>query len=84
MSPEKIIEIGEFYVATKNTVRGTAKVFGVSKSSVHKVLTFWLPDISPVLAKKVQKVINVNKKERGRRGGIAVQKVLAKKRMFVK
>ena len=36
---ERAIEIGEYIISSKATVRQTAKRFGVSKSTVHMVVT---------------------------------------------
>ena len=33
---ERAIELGEYIIENKETVRGTAKKFGISKSTVHK------------------------------------------------
>jgi putative DeoR family transcriptional regulator (stage III sporulation protein D) len=36
---ERAVELGEYIVQNKATVRSTAKKFGVSKSTVHTVVT---------------------------------------------
>ena len=36
---ERAVELGEYIVESKATVRATAKKFGVSKSTVHTVVT---------------------------------------------
>ena len=36
---ERAISLGRYIIETKDTVRSTAKKFGVSKSTVHKDLT---------------------------------------------
>ena len=33
---ERVIKLAQYIIDTKDTVRGTAKKFGVSKSTVHK------------------------------------------------
>ncbi len=69
------------YVArTGKTVRDTAKVFGVGKSTVHKDLTVRLPMLNARLYKKVQKVLQTNKQERHLRGGEATKKMWKTKR----
>ncbi|MBQ8941338.1 MAG: sporulation transcriptional regulator SpoIIID [Firmicutes bacterium] len=35
---QRAIEVGEYIIKTKATVRETAKKFGISKSTVHTVL----------------------------------------------
>ena len=36
---ERAVEVGNYIVDKKATVRQTAKVFGISKSTVHKDVT---------------------------------------------
>lgn len=36
---ERAIEVGNYIIETKATVRQTAKKFGISKSTVHTVVT---------------------------------------------
>ena len=38
---ERAIEIGEYIVKEGATVRQAAKKFGISKSTVHMVVTIW-------------------------------------------
>ena len=60
-------------IEKKTTVRSTAKVFGISKSTVHKDLTERLPELSPELFKSVKKILEQNKMERHIRGGLATK-----------
>ena len=57
----------------QTTVRQTAKVFGVSKSTVHKDVTERLEEIYPLLAREVKLVLEKNKSERHIRGGMATK-----------
>lgn len=38
---ERAVEIANYIIETKATVRQTAKKFGISKSTVHMVVTKW-------------------------------------------
>lgn len=38
---KRAVAAGEYLVLAKATVRQTAKKFGVSKSTVHMVVTIW-------------------------------------------
>jgi putative DeoR family transcriptional regulator (stage III sporulation protein D) len=38
---DRSIRLAEYIVETKNTVRKTASVFGISKSTVHTDVTKW-------------------------------------------
>lgn len=70
---ERAIKMAEYIVENKATVRQTAKVFGISKSTVHKDVTQRLQNISPGLANEARKVLDVNKSERHIRGGLATK-----------
>ena len=74
---ERAIEIGEYIISSKATVRQTAKRFGVSKSTVHKDCTERLARINPSLAAGARKVLDLNKSERHIRGGIATKEKYA-------
>jgi putative DeoR family transcriptional regulator (stage III sporulation protein D) len=70
---ERAVEIAEHIISQKSTVRQTAKVFGVSKSTVHKDVTERLPKINPLLARRVKIILEQNKAERHIRGGKATK-----------
>jgi putative DeoR family transcriptional regulator (stage III sporulation protein D) len=71
---QRVLEIGNYIVESNITVRHAAKVFGVSKSTVHKDVTERLPEINEELAAKVRAVLEQNKAERHLRGGEATRK----------
>lgn len=70
---ERAVEIAEYIIETKATVRQTARRFGVSKSTVHKDVTERLAQINPSLAGEARRVLDVNKQERHIRGGMATR-----------
>jgi putative DeoR family transcriptional regulator (stage III sporulation protein D) len=61
-------------IETGATVRAAARHFGVSKSTVHKDLSFRLPRINPLLYQQVRKILDLNKQERHIRGGMATRR----------
>ncbi|MCL6449953.1 MAG: sporulation transcriptional regulator SpoIIID [Acetobacteraceae bacterium] len=69
----RVLEVSEHIVRTKATVRETARVFGVSKSTVHKDVTERLVRVNPLLARRVKRVLEFNKAERHIRGGLATR-----------
>ena len=74
LSIEKLaIELAHYIINSKDTVRGAASKFGISKSTVHKDLSERLLKINPVLAKEVRKILDKNKAERHIRGGMATK-----------
>lgn len=77
---ERAIELGEYIVEHKSTVRAAAKEFGISKSTVHMDVSDRLKKIQPQLYKEVREVLDINKAQRHIRGGIATkEKYLAMK-----
>ena len=70
---ERSVELAHYIIESKDTVRGTAKKFGISKSTVHKDVSERLLKINPILARKVREVLDENKAERHIRGGLATK-----------
>lgn len=70
---ERVVKLAEYIIDTKDTVRGTAKKFGISKSTVHKDIACRLLHINKALATEVRKVLDENKAERHIRGGQATK-----------
>ena len=65
--------LGEYIIDTGATVRATAKVFKISKSTVHKDVTKRLRTEEPALYLRVKEVLDKNKSERHIRGGMATK-----------
>ena len=77
---ERCEVIAEYVIETSDTVRGAAKHFGISKSTVHKDLAYKLRKINKNLYNRVNDILQLNKSERHIRGGEATrQKYLNKK-----
>ena len=70
---ERAVEIARYIIDSKDTVRGAAKKFAISKSTVHKDVSERLKKINPSLAKEVRSVLDENKAERHIRGGMATK-----------
>lgn len=76
----RVMEISNYIIESSATVRQTASVFGVSKSTVHKDITERLPLINEMVASRVRDILDNNKAERHLRGGEATKrKYLSKK-----
>ena len=71
---ERAIILGEYIKKNGATVRHTAGVFNITKSTVHKDVTERLKTKNPVLYGEVKKVLEINKSERHIRGGIATRR----------
>jgi len=70
---ERAVKLANYIIDSKDTVRGAAKKFGISKSTVHKDVSERLKKINPILAKEVREILDENKAERHIRGGMATK-----------
>ncbi len=70
---KRVLEISDYILARRSTVRAAAKEFNVSKSTVHKDITERLLAIDRDLHEKVGEVLAENKAERHLRGGQATK-----------
>ena len=70
---ERAVELGEYIIENKATVRKAAKKFGVSKSTVHKDVAERLKYVDPQLYKEVKDLLEINKAQRHIRGGLATR-----------
>ena len=71
---ERACDLAVYIIENKTTVRAAARVFGVSKSTVHKDLTERLPHVNPGLYRQVRVLLDLNKAERHIRGGLATRR----------
>lgn len=71
---QRAIDIGNYIADTGCTVRTAAKVFDISKSTVHKDVSSRLKFADKTLYKRVHIVLEKNKAERHMRGGEATKK----------
>ena len=74
---ERAVLLARYIIETGETVRGTAKAFGVSKSTVHSDVTKRLRRLDPALWRECAKVLQHNKEERHLRGGAATRRKYA-------
>ena len=70
---ERAMELAQYIIDSKDPVRGAAKKYGISKSTVHKDVSERLLKINPALAHEVRIVLDENKAERHIRGGMATK-----------
>lgn len=70
---ERAINLAQYIIDSKDTVRGAAAKFGISKSTVHKDVSERLKKINPRLAREVRIILDENKAERHMRGGMATK-----------
>ena len=70
---ERACKLARYIIDTKDTVRGAAKQFGISKSTVHKDVSQRLKSINMTLYMEVRKILDENKALRHIRGGMATK-----------
>ncbi|WP_027338780.1 sporulation transcriptional regulator SpoIIID [Halonatronum saccharophilum] len=78
---KRVLEVAEYIYNTKATVRQAAKVFGVSKSTIHKDITDRLEKIDNGLAQDIKEVLEYNKAERHVRGGESTRRKYLKSKI---
>ena len=74
---ERSVILAHYIIESKDTVRGAAKKFGISKSTVHKDIAERLRKINPALAKQVRVILDENKAHKAQRhirGGMATKR----------
>jgi putative DeoR family transcriptional regulator (stage III sporulation protein D) len=71
---ERACQMALYIIENRTTVRGAARKFGISKSTVHKDLSERLPMFNRPLYLQVKAVLDENKAQRHIRGGIATRK----------
>ena len=79
---ERTLTFAKHILKTKQTIRQTAEVYGISKSTVHFDVSKRLKNINYKLYEKVKKILEINFKEKHIRGGEATrEKYLNKKKL---
>ena len=77
---KRVIEISDYMIETKCTVRKAGEKFKISKSTVHKDITERLKYINPKKYSLIRNLLELNKEQRHIRGGNATKnKYLMKK-----
>ena len=67
------MQLARYIIDNQTTVRAAAVKFGISKSTVHKDITERLARTNPEMAAKTREILEINKRERHIRGGIATK-----------
>jgi len=70
---DRAAELAGYIIEHNATVRGAARVFHISKSTVHKDVTERMEKLNPGLYRQVKAVLEKNKNERHVRGGLATK-----------
>ena len=76
---KRACELAVYIIETGATVRAAARHFGISKSTVHKDITFRLRRCNAQLYTQARAVLDRNKQERHIRGGMATREKYARR-----
>ncbi len=76
---ERVFMLANHILSTHDTIRKTAKIYSISKSTVHNDVSKRLYKIDKVLYLKVQKILDNNFAQKHIRGGEATRKKYAGK-----
>ena len=71
---ERACELAVYIIETGATVRSAAKHFHISKSTVHKDISQRLKSYNPGLYCQARQILDLNKRERHIRGGMATRR----------
>ena len=70
---ERTLQVAKYISGTQETIRQTAKVFHLSKSTVHNDLAKRLAKVDRALYDDVKKILDKNFEEKHIRGGLATK-----------
>lgn len=76
---KRTLELAEYLICNKSTIRKTANFFGMAKSTVHIDLSKRLKKISSNLYLQVRQILKTNFQEKYIRGGLATKNKYANK-----
>ena len=77
---ERACDLAVYIIENGATVRAAAQHFGISKSTVHKDLSYRLPNYNLSLYHQVRKILDINKAQRHIRGGMATKQKYARQK----
>lgn len=66
---QRVIEVSNYMLESKKTIREIAKHYGISKSTIHKDISERLKQINYSLYEKVNEIVKEHKDIRHIRGG---------------
>ncbi len=77
---KRVEEIANHIIKTKDTLRKTAKIFNVSKSTVHKDMKDRLKEIDGIKYNKIKKIMNEHIETRHIKGGESTRLLFLRKK----
>lgn len=80
---KRVDNIANHIIDTKDTIRNAAKVFKVSKSTVHKDINARLYEVDKIRYKLVKKIMQEHIATRHIKGGESTRKLFLRKRQVL-
>lgn len=77
---KRVNNIADYIIDTKDTIRNTAKIFKVSKSTVHKDIQERLYEINIDKYNKIKTIMNEHIETRHIKGGESTRQLFLRKR----
>ena len=79
---KRVLEIADYIIDTKDTIRETAKKFKISKSTVHKDLQERLSQIDIIKYNQVKEIMNEHIETRHIKGGESTRQLFIRKKQL--
>ena len=80
---KRVNDIANYIIKTKDTLRKTAKIYKVSKSTVHKDMKDRLKEIDIKKYQKIQKIMNEHIETRHIKGGESTRRLFLRKKQVI-
>ena len=80
---KRVNDIANYIIKTKDTLRKTAKIYKVSKSTVHKDMKDRLKEIDIKKYQKIQKIMNEHFETRHIKGGESTRRLFLRKKQVI-
>ena len=77
---KRVLEIADYIIKSEDTIRNTAKLFAVSKSTVHKDMQERLSFIDKIKYEKVKKIMQEHLATRHIKGGESTRQLFLRKK----
>ena len=80
---KRVIDVANYIIATKDTIRETAKKFNISKSTIHKDLQERLNQIDIKKYNIIKEILNEHLETRHIKGGESTRQLFLRKRQVM-
>jgi len=77
---KRVIDVADHIIATKDTIRETAKKFNISKSTIHKDLQERLKEIDTKKYNIIKEILNEHLETRHIKGGESTRQLFLRKK----